>query len=291
MISVLLPAYDCDLSGIVRSLHGELMRMDVSFEIISYDDDPDSHAFEQNQSLSSLAHVTIARNQTNLGRSANRNALALASKYDWLLFIDGDSDIIHTDYIQRYLDHIEHYSWIYGGTKYPEQAPPGCGLHHKYGTEMEALKIEDRHDAGALAFRSNNFLLRRSIFMDHMFDEELIRYGHEDTLLAQSLTSAAVAIHHIDNPVLHTGLYEDAQFLERVEESIRHLAELELSGKLQDFTRLQQIHVMTDMPALRGLRNTYLRWKRRSWRKQALKKHDLRALAFYKWSVYSAELS
>jgi len=291
MISILLPTYNCDIQELVLGLLDQVQQTQLTYEIISMDDHPDSEWYEWNLSLSDHEEVQILHNPENLGRAANRNALADRASFDHLLFLDADSKLVRDDYIKSYLRAAKDHKWVYGGTEYPQVAPTGCELHHQYGRYREALDLESRAGAGARAFRSNNFLIATDTFQSFRFDEDLKKYGHEDSLLAMCLERAGVSIHHIDNPVLHDGLYTDEMYLNRVEESIEHLVELERSGKLTEFTGLQRAQHATSLPVISTLRNMYLRSGQDRWRKKALRDKSMRALAYYKWSIYSELLS
>ncbi len=288
MLSILLPSYDTDARELVLELISQAG--DMSYEIILSDDDPESSAFAQMENLVTPAHFRAVKQASNLGRSANRNWLARQAKYDWLVFIDADSLVIKEDFIASYLEAMKEADWIYGGTSYPSNAPDGCELHWNYGKQLEALDLSTRSRVGAAAFRSNNFAIKKSLWKSYPFDEELKRYGHEDTLFAHRLNLAGIKCHHIDNPVLHDELYPDEEYLARVKESVLHLAELTKAEKITNHTRLQKMHRRTDLPVIRHLVGRWLSANKESWRQTILSSSDLRALSLYKWSVYTEEM-
>ena len=59
------------------------------------------------------------------------------------------------------------------------------------------------------------------------FDESLMSYGHEDTLLALELQKNNIKIHQIDNPVYHEGIEENADFFIKTKSAIRNLSKIE----------------------------------------------------------------
>ena len=158
-----------------------------------------------------------------------RNKLGFNAMFDHILFLDCDSQVVTKRFIKNYVDLIGDYDVVYGGTRYSKKPPSSKKkvLHWTYGAKRERLTIERRKESPYLGFRSNNFMIKRSIFLDHPFDERVEGYGHEDTLFAQELRRAGIAIHHIDNAVKHGGLETNEVFLQKVDESLETLVDLQ----------------------------------------------------------------
>jgi len=298
VLSILLPAYDTDVRDIIRDLHTQAQSLSIDYEIICLDDDPQSLAWETNQELTTMGNVLLQRNTSNLGRAGNRNRLAQLARYSSLLYIDADSSIIHSNYLSTYVQAAQNSQWVYGGTSYPENCPEGCILHWSYGKQIEARGIAQRSGAGD--FRSNNFLVHRDLMLAHPMDESLNRYGHEDTLWAHHMDSAGVPIRHVDNPVLHHGVYPDQIYLDRVAEASSHLAELTQRGILPRITRLQRTDHRFDIPVVRQIVDSYLRTRAQYFKSSLLSsfeqmdsratKKQLSTLNWYKWSIYAASM-
>ncbi len=310
MLSILLPAYNTDVREIIYDLQAQAQLLSVDYEIICLDDHPQSKAFVANRELQTMGNVLLRRNRSNLGRAGNRNRLAQMARYPRLLYIDADSRIVASDYLEQYLEASQDARWIYGGTVYPAECPRGCTLHWSYGKHVEALDISTRQRTAD--FRSNNFVVDRELMLAYPMDESLVRYGHEDTLWAHHLDQADIAVKHIENPVLHHGLYDDATYLDRVEEACSHLAELTQRGVLPPITRLQRTDQRFDLPIIRQMVDGYLRARESSLResllssaanklsraqetrrKQMPTRHErslLSRLAWYKWAIYARSL-
>ena len=56
------------------------------------------------------------------------------------------------------------------------------------------------------SFKSNNFLIRKSIFSKIRFNENITSYGHEDTQLSLEFKKNKIKILQIDNVVYHDGI-------------------------------------------------------------------------------------
>ena len=228
MLSVLIPIYNRDVRKLVMTLVDQCQRAGINFQILCFDDGSKVKYLELNRRLENVFGVSYLEFGRNSGRSAMRNKLGFNAMYENLLFLDCDSEITTKTFIKNYIKHLKEHSCIYGGTKYSKRKPRSAEkmLHWKYGQERERLNLKKRNKNPHLSFRSNNFLIRRSIFIEIKFDEEIVSYGHEDTVFANDLRKKGVNIYHIDNPVVHGGLEKADVFLKKTEESLRNLIAL-----------------------------------------------------------------
>ena len=171
--------------------------------------------------------------------------MAKESKYQYLIFLDSDSQIKSENFISNYIESVKNPGEmiVYGGTEYIKNKPMDHNfvLHWKYGSNYEALNAEIRSNDPYVTFKSNNFLVDRQVFHKSGFDIQITEYGYEDTLLALKIKSLGVNITHIDNPVYHIGLKENYKFLEDTETAMKNLAQLYNCGKL-DNTKLLRFY-------------------------------------------------
>jgi hypothetical protein len=169
----------------------------------------------------------------NLGRSAIRNALVHAARFEQLLFMDCDSKVVSSDFIKNYLAHAAPDRLVYGGRCYRATPPDDAALrfHWHYGRQREQTTAAERSRSPYRSFMTNNFLIPKAIFLEILFDETLRQYGHEDTLFGMELASRNIPILHIDNPLEHDGLETVAVFLKKTAQGIENLAELQAQGK------------------------------------------------------------
>ena len=129
-------------------------------------------------------------------------------------------------FLKNYLA-ISNFDVIYGGRKTPNKTKKSNEkLRWKYGLKVEDQSFDYRLNNPYLSFRSNNFLIKKSVFKIIKFDESFISYGHEDTLLALELQKRNIKIHQIDNSVYHDGIEENTEFLLKLE------LQLKISQKL-----------------------------------------------------------
>ena len=65
MISILIPVYNYDITGLVTELHRQCMDLDMPFEIICYDDGSQSEYKVQNQTIGQIEFVKYKEIEKN----------------------------------------------------------------------------------------------------------------------------------------------------------------------------------------------------------------------------------
>lgn len=226
MLSILIPVNNYDVTNLVKDLHSAASFADIEFEILIGDDGslPEYKSIYHRISTQEKAEVlTLAKNS---GRSVIRNRLADRAKNRWLLFIDADLEIPGKDYIADYLPFVnDEMLVICGGRSYAEQKPANSEffLHWKYGMKREVKPASFRNKNPWSGFQSNNFLISKEVYKTLAFNEQIVGYGHEDTLFGLDLKRNNLKILHIDNPAVHAGLERSAIFLAKAREGVRNL--------------------------------------------------------------------
>lgn len=221
MISILIPVFNVDVTLLIRDLLLQLERNNLSCELIVMDDGSQEIIKEINRDATSGNRLIYLEQDRNYGRVEIRKKLALAAKFDWLLFIDCDSKLVRDSYLKDYISHLDFSDAIVGGTEY-QQEPPACDkrLHWSYGSRREVTTPQKR------SFRSNNFCIRKALFMDLQIPAELSGYGHEDTFMGIELERKGYRIHFIENPVLHLGIENTPAFIIKSESALKNLLRL-----------------------------------------------------------------
>jgi glycosyltransferase involved in cell wall biosynthesis len=226
MLSILIPIYNFDVSALVHDLHRQCESYGKPYEILLYDDASTKrfdYNFTNNKDFNKkIFYLYLAENQ---GRSKIRNQLSEAAKYDLLLFMDCDSKVTKHDFIKQYLDIAQSGLVICGGRSYSHHAPNQREyfLHWHYGMEREVRDAEQRQERPYDGFQSNNFLIPKYLFENILFDERLVRYGHEDTLFGRVLKSKQISMLHINNPLEHIGLEINTVFIEKSKIGVQNL--------------------------------------------------------------------
>lgn len=223
MLSICIPVYHIDVRELVGQLSAQAALVSAEVEILVYDDGSALSYKKLNEEIGIFGNVKYKSFAQNIGRSAIRNRLAGDASGTHVLFIDADSLPADANFLKRYLD-AANYKVVCGGTMYLETPPsdPAAMLRWIYGRKREQLTALQRRKK-PFAITSNNFMIERETFMRHPFRESIREYGHEDTVLGFDLVSAGIEIKHIDNYVIHTGLENSADYLEKTRTSIKNL--------------------------------------------------------------------
>lgn len=220
MISILIPTYNHDITQLVCELHKQAASQCVDFEIIVLEDGSTKFV-DQNSTITHLHFCKHIISSENIGRAAARNKLAEYALYDHILFMDCDARVNSIHYVEKYLSFCKEDSIAIGGTSYdPDITNPDFSLRLKYGRLREARDATERSRNN---FSTFNFLISKSIFERVRFDESLKGYGHEDMLFGHLLHELGYEFIQIENPLIHTGLDNNAVFIAKTEEGVRGL--------------------------------------------------------------------
>ncbi|MES2837307.1 MAG: glycosyltransferase [Bacteroidota bacterium] len=225
MLSVLIPIFNFDCTSLVIEIINQCNANNLTFEVITIDDFSNSDYKEKNKNLSIFQNTKYSELPSNIGRSKIRNLLAKTASYDNLLFLDCDSEIENTDFIKNYIPYFNNNKVVYGGRCYKNQTPKEKKeiLRWKYGIKRETISAEQRKTNTYLYFLTNNFLCSKNTFNSVQFNENLVGYGHEDTLFAQELKKKNIEILHVENALTHVGLETTELFLSKTKEGISNL--------------------------------------------------------------------
>lgn len=245
MLSILIPIYNYNALPLVKELQKQCMLNGIVYEIICQDDASKSPLNKINEEINLLDNCFFISLENNVAHRQNRNLLAKKAQFKWLLFIDGDSKIIHSNYIQNYLDNCIGFDVIYGGRQHPETFPSQQQkLRWKYGKYIEDKVVSKRKLSPFKSLLFNNTLIKKSIFDRVEFDKEIKLYGHDDTQFSYELSKLNVKINHIDNPILHEDIDNNACYLKKVEESLKSALLLYYNKKLDaNFISIVKLYV------------------------------------------------
>lgn len=288
MISILIPVYNQTVVPLVSNLRAQCEELGIQYQILVFDDKSKEEWKLTNKKLENEFGVNYVELSDNLGRAKIRNRLGRTARYDYCLFLDGDSKIIRKDFIKTYVDHIGESDVVYGGREYQKEKPsnPSLVLHWKYGKTNEALPVKNRIKDPSLNFQSNNFLIKTSIFEKTLFDVDIEGYGYEDLLFAQKIKSLSYNILHIDNPVLHDGLEPCEDFLKKTVNAVGNLAELNKKDQLQN-VRLTKFYQMLKRNTFLGAFGWYYKLREDSIISNLKSKNpSIRNFSFFKLAEY-----
>jgi glycosyltransferase involved in cell wall biosynthesis len=238
MITVCIPIYNSDVCALVEALYEQSKKIKETIEIIVIDDGSNPAIKKINAVFSTK--VTYLENKQNKGRASIRNQFLQFASQPFLLFIDGDSEVISPTFLSDYIQYINANEThvLCGASVYQKNKPDNNHLlRWKYSVVRESKSIEERLKNPNLGFKSNNFLIQKTVFEKVKFNETLLGYGHEDTLFGFELTQNTISIAHIDNPVLNKNLDDNPAFLNKTNEGLKSLLQvLEIVNHNEQFT-------------------------------------------------------
>lgn len=292
MLSILIPIYNFDLRPLVRDLLAQAEGVSEPIEIILLDDGSELHFREKNREMRAWAGVDYEELPQNVGRARIRNLLSQRAKYDYLLFMDGDSKVVRADFLRKYLGKCQPNKVLYGGRVYQDQPPEVADLHLHWlvGKAREEKSAVQRQKKPYHAFMTNNYVVPKAVQLAIPFEEKLRQYGHEDTLFGLQLREAAVNILHLDNPLEHIGLEKTTEFLQKSRKAIQNLVFLaQAYPEMQ--TRLLQTARRLQILGLDGFLLRTFRRKAPKWEQKLHAKHpDLTTFDLWKLGVLLAEM-
>ncbi len=249
-LSVLIPTYNDDCTHLVSTLQQQAEKLGTAYEIIVADDgSSDQETVRRNRSINDVPHCRLIERHENAGRAAIRNFLAQQARYPFLVFIDADMVVPHDDYLRRYASHPCE-TVIDGGIMVREGNGPQHTLRYQYEKSAEGSHlVSDRRKHPYLHFHTANFLVARTVMLEHPFDERFRRYGFEDVFFGKQLKEHQVVVEHIDNPLSFEIFEDNASFLNKTEEGLRTLHQFQqellgYSGLLHVVSRLRHFGLL-----------------------------------------------
>lgn len=224
MISICIPIYNVNLTSLVEGLLAQANVLGAPFEIILIDDSSTPVFANENMKLKA-PNLTYLGLHENIGRAKIRNLFISTAHYNYLLFLDCDSQLVSKDFLKNYIEETKKGEKVVCGGRVYTDTPPADDklLHWKYGREKESKPATVRMVHPYRSFMTNNFLIEKKVLESIKFDERLSGYGHEDTLFGYQLQKQGIPIKHVDNPILHAELQTNTEFLVKSENAISNL--------------------------------------------------------------------
>lgn len=225
MLSILIPVFNYDVRKLVGDLNLQLSGMNIEYEIRVYDDCSTNEVLKNgNAPIGDFPNVVFKRLDKNLGFCTIRNVLAEDAKYELLLFLDSDVEVMDEQFIQKYLQVTDKKAVFCGGMQYVEEPPEGDHfLKWKHGKEREEASAKERNKNPHRTLWAGNFLIPKEVYLAAKFDDGSTGYGYNDTMFGYKLLVQNVPVIHIENTLLHRGLMPAKKFVRRSLEAVDNL--------------------------------------------------------------------
>lgn len=238
-LSILIPTYNNVCLELVKSLQVQASLLsDFQYEILVADDGSTAKTtVEENRVINDIKNCRYIEREKNEGRAVIRNFLAKEAKYDWLLFIDSNMDVIKSQYLRIY-QLAKECDVIYGGYQVKKNQE---SLKHnlRYIFECKGIqngnyKLRQANPYGD--FHTSNFIIKRYIMLQYPLDERFRYYGYEDVLYGKTLKEHNIAISHVDNPLGYQHFIGNLAFVNKTEESLHTL--YQFRNELQGYSKI-----------------------------------------------------
>lgn len=226
MISICIPVYNHNIHRLLTSLYEQCEILDSDYEIILIDDASDDEYKMRNRAAIkkiNSANIKYEELKKNVGRATTRNLFVQKASYPYLIFIDSDAEIYTPDFVLKYIREREPGVICYGGCVYTDMHNKDESLRWIFGKNREAIPAEVRIKSPNRYFSTFNFLIDKRLLLLHPFNEKIKKYGYEDVLLKMELLNNGFSIKQIENPLIHTGLISNKEFIDRTRTALNNL--------------------------------------------------------------------
>ena len=231
MISILIPCYNFNAYPLALKLEKQALLLDVNFEIICSDDGSFSLKNEQNQKINLLTNSKFIELKKNIGRIQNRIYLAEKAQYDWLIFLDVDSEPKKNDYLKKYISNIGSSDFVFGGNEFKYNLNGKFSLKNKFAKCREAKSSTDRKKKPYKYIISSNFMAKKSSFLYSYSKIKYKSYGN-DYIISSVLQNNNILIHHIDNFTMVSVNDDNEQFILKSKDALKNLYKNYSEGNL-----------------------------------------------------------
>lgn len=289
MISILIPTYNDICVDLVESLHEQGEKLGVDYEILLADDaSPREEVRRANRTITRWSCCRYLQQEVNSGLSHMRNLLIREARYDYLLLMDSDVEVISPDYLKRYVEDAPKADVVCGAWANPQTPPErGYELRRYYEWHAEPRRTAAWRTAHPWdSFGAFNTLFHRSVFNQVQFDENIKQYGYEDALIGLEMSKLNFTVLHTDNALLHIGADTNEKFLLKTETALRTLHNLSL--EMRESAQVSHLALRLQRLGLRPLVAGLFRALRPMLRRNLCSRRpNLKLFAFYKLGYYA----
>lgn len=230
-LSILIPTYGFDCTELVSDLRTLCEKSTVKdqYEIMVIDDGSKNGLIcNRNSKINEWENCYFNEQPENTGKAILLNRAIKKVSFPLVLLIDCDAKVCSELFITNYLEVAETADVICGSIitskAYLRESNK---LRFKY--EMAANHIRSQKFMNAHpynCFTTFNVLLKKNVFDQIQFNEEIRSYGYEDTLFGLDLKSHCITIRYIENPLIHTGIDDNETFLLKTETALQNIANI-----------------------------------------------------------------
>ena len=232
MISILIPCHNFNAYPLALKLEKQALLLDVNFEIICSDDGSFSLKNEENQKINLLTNSKFIELKKNIGRIQNRILLAEKAQYEWLIFLDVDSQPKKNDYLKKYISKIGNSDFVFGGNEFKYNLNGKFYLKNKFAKHREAKSSTVRKKKPYKYIISTNFMAKKSSFLNCYSKIKYKSYGN-DYIISSILQNDNILVCHIDNCTVVSVNDDNEQFILKSKDALKNLYKNYSEGNLK----------------------------------------------------------
>jgi len=233
MISILIPCYNFNAYPLALKLEKQALLLDVSFEIICSDDGSFSLKNEENQKINLLTNSKFIELKKNIGRIQNRIFLAEKAQYEWLIFLDVDSEPKKNDFLKKYISKIGSSDFVFGGNEFKYNVNKQFSLKNKFAKHRETKSSSVRKKKPYKYIISTNFMAKKSSFLSCYSKIKYKSYGN-DYIIGSILQNDNISICHTDNFTVVSVNDDNEQFILKSKDALKNLHKNYCEGNLRN---------------------------------------------------------
>ena len=188
-INIVIPCYNVEevIEKCIRSLSSQVYPKN-KYHCYFVNDASTDNTAKILDSYNNNEQITVIHHEKNLGLSSARNTGINKCNADFIAFLDGDM-VVENDWIKSFLPYFNKNTIAVMGDNIP---PPDIKLNlvekYYFGNIRGARQFNDGDNISFQYMLYNNAMVKRpSLLKSGLFDENITKYGGEDTDLSAKI--------------------------------------------------------------------------------------------------------
>jgi len=188
-INIVIPCYNVEevIEKCIRSLSSQVYPKN-KYHCYFVNDASTDNTAKILDSYNNNEQITVIHHEKNLGLSSARNTGINKCNADFIAFLDGDM-VVENDWIKSFLPYFNKNTIAVMGDNTP---PPDIKLNlvekYYFGNIRGARQFNDGDNISLQYMLYNNAMVKRSsLLKSGLFDENITKYGGEDTDLSAKI--------------------------------------------------------------------------------------------------------
>ena len=188
-VDIVIPCYNVEniIENCLNSLLSQSYPKD-NYHCYFINDHSSDNTGEILDKYNEYQNITIVHHEQNKGLSATRNTGATIGDAELVAFLDGDM-IVENDWVESFLPYFDKYIvGVMGDNIPPKDIILNPIEKYYFGTKRGARRFGDGDHISFQYMLYGNSMIKRSVLSEvGFFDENIVKYGGEDTDLSAKI--------------------------------------------------------------------------------------------------------